>query len=115
MYATRPSLFQLFNKQTNYQINPPTDQPTKRKQGPAGIASFFARHRCNGYCRPEWTRPRDQTPYLPAECSTSTMSSEAKAAIPGNKQFAMAPPPPRRPPPRPVTYRPDLPPLSEEY
>lgn len=78
--------------------------------GPAGIFSFFARHRCNSYCRREWSMPRDQTPYLAAQSSTSMMDSAQKARMPGNRQFDMAPPPPR-----PLTYRPDLPPLSEQH
>lgn len=76
--------------------------------GPEGIASFFARHRCSSYCRPQWTRPRDQTPYLQAQSSTSMMACGARAPTNANRQFDMAPPPQR-----PLTYRPDLPPMSE--
>lgn len=31
--------------------------------GAKGISSFFYHHRCNRFCRPEWTEPRDKHPY----------------------------------------------------
>ena len=39
--------------------------------GPKGIRNFFAHHRCNRFCKPEWTKPRDAHAfYTPVEGST---------------------------------------------
>lgn len=32
--------------------------------GPKGISSFFSQHECNGYCRPNWTRPAQAYQYF---------------------------------------------------
>jgi hypothetical protein len=39
--------------------------------GPQGMSSFFARHRCNRYCRSNWTRPRDTNIYHKETSGTS--------------------------------------------
>lgn len=62
--------------------------------GHEGICSFFARHRCNSYCRDEWTRPRDRTAYFRADESTSMINRRSSG---GGRKFDMAPPPPRAP------------------
>ncbi len=38
--------------------------------GPHGISTFFSSHRCNKYCRSDWTKPRDVTCYFHASSGT---------------------------------------------
>ena len=39
--------------------------------GSNGISTFFAHHVCNEYCRAEWRRPRNQTPYYARTAGTT--------------------------------------------
>jgi hypothetical protein len=42
--------------------------------GTPGILNFFAHHRCNGYCRSHWTRPRNPEVYFDAIAGTTMQS-----------------------------------------
>ena len=57
-------------------LTDPVVMSTSRRFGPtdlgaAGISSFFAHHTCNEYCRSEWRKPRNQTPYYTATAGTT--------------------------------------------
>jgi hypothetical protein len=49
-------------------ITDPVIMSTAREYGPAdlgpqGISTFFARHRCNKFCKTHWLKPSDKTAY----------------------------------------------------
>ncbi len=39
--------------------------------GAEGISTFFGTHRCNGFCRVEWSAPRDRGIYFKPTSGTS--------------------------------------------
>jgi hypothetical protein len=39
--------------------------------GEKGICTFFARHRCNHFCRPHWNTPEVMTDYYKLKKGTS--------------------------------------------
>jgi hypothetical protein len=39
--------------------------------GPEGISTFFARHKCNSYCRAQWIKPEDKKIYYNVNKGTS--------------------------------------------
>lgn len=39
--------------------------------GPQGISSFFSNHRCNQYCKHNWSKPTDRTRYHAVQMGTS--------------------------------------------
>ncbi|KAI1142082.1 kinase-like protein [Hypoxylon sp. FL0543] len=41
--------------------------------GPQGISSFFSQHRCNNYCRSNWTKPANPTRIFPPVAGTTMM------------------------------------------
>ncbi len=41
--------------------------------GPQGISSFFSQHRCNDYCRSNWTQPMNPTPFFRPVAGTTMM------------------------------------------
>lgn len=45
--------------------------------GPEGMSTFFARHVCNSFCRPEWQKPRDKAAYFNAYAGTSMLMHPA--------------------------------------
>lgn len=47
--------------------------------GPRGMSTFFHHHRCNKFCRSEWTKPRDKRDYFQATMGTSMESSREYA------------------------------------
>jgi len=56
--------------------------------GSDGITSFFARHRCNSYCRSSWSKPRSPSATLPLRKGTtmqhvSTRHSRMLMTFPG--------------------------------
>ena len=58
--------------------------------GSKGISTFFAHHVCNEYCRGEWRRPRNQTPYY-AKTDGTTMEHNvpSRQSRPQMSAFAM--------------------------
>eukprot|EP00966_Prymnesium_polylepis_P022559 518856-Prymnesium_polylepis.1 len=46
--------------------------------GPKGIRNFFARHRCNQFCKSSWTKPRDAKVFY-AAVESSTMEERRTA------------------------------------
>jgi hypothetical protein len=62
--------------------------------GSAGISNFFSQHRCNEFCRSEWTRPADQTQYLPVQRGSSMMSSLEHVQTQRSRPALSMPPPP---------------------
>lgn len=57
-------------------LTDPVVMSTTRAYGPTdlgsnGISTFFAHHKCNEYCRAEWKRPRNQTPYYSRTAGTT--------------------------------------------
>jgi len=57
-------------------LTDPVVMSANKKYGPAdlgreGIITFFARHRCNRFCRSEWTKPRNPVAYFDEEEGTS--------------------------------------------
>lgn len=45
--------------------------------GPTGISTFFSQHRCNEFCRADWTKPADQRRYHNVTQGTSMVGSAA--------------------------------------
>jgi hypothetical protein len=50
-------------------LTDPVIQSLDKRYGPGdlghrGISTFFARHRCNKYCRREWIRPNQPVAYF---------------------------------------------------
>ncbi len=41
--------------------------------GPLGISSFFSNHKCNEFCRSDWSKPADQRRYFRPQAGTSMM------------------------------------------
>ncbi|KAI1412242.1 kinase-like protein [Hypoxylon sp. FL1857] len=41
--------------------------------GPQGINTFFSQHRCNSYCRPNWTKPANPAPVFRPVPGTTMM------------------------------------------
>jgi hypothetical protein len=41
--------------------------------GPQGISSFFSNHKCNEFCRADWSKPHDQRRYFHPQAGTSMM------------------------------------------
>jgi hypothetical protein len=57
-------------------LTDPVVMSTNRTFGPTdlgsqGISTFFAHHKCNAFCRSEWKRPRNQTPYYSRTAGTT--------------------------------------------
>jgi hypothetical protein len=50
--------------------------------GPTGISSFFSNHRCNEYCRSQWSMPADQSRYHQIQMGTSMMTGSAMHSVP---------------------------------
>jgi hypothetical protein len=50
--------------------------------GPTGISSFFSNHRCNEYCRSQWSMPADQSRYHQIQKGTSMMTGSAMHSVP---------------------------------
>ena len=50
--------------------------------GPEGISNFFHHHRCNEYCREEWTQPRDAARYYKAVKRTTMEHVPARYSRP---------------------------------
>ena len=43
--------------------------------GPNGIRSFFSKHQCNRFCKPQWTQPRlTSQPLYPMRQGTTMVS-----------------------------------------
>jgi hypothetical protein len=47
--------------------------------GPQGISSFFSNHRCNQYCRSNWSIPADRQRYHAIQMGTSMAGSTMRA------------------------------------
>eukprot|EP00747_Dinoflagellata_sp_TGD_P185034 gnl/TRDRNA2_/TRDRNA2_41266_c0_seq1.p1 gnl/TRDRNA2_/TRDRNA2_41266_c0~~gnl/TRDRNA2_/TRDRNA2_41266_c0_seq1.p1 ORF type:complete len:323 (+),score=40.58 gnl/TRDRNA2_/TRDRNA2_41266_c0_seq1:119-1087(+) len=43
--------------------------------GPWGISTFFGRHRCNDFCCPSWSKPRDQSIYIESNEGSSLLGN----------------------------------------
>ena len=57
-------------------ITDPVVMSVDREYGPTdlgaeGIATFFARHQCNEYCRANWMTPRDKNVYFKEQKGSS--------------------------------------------
>lgn len=54
----------------------PTDMGAK------GIATFFHRHKCNRFCRPEWRRPGHTAAEFPLRYGTSMVRADGAWLVP---------------------------------
>jgi hypothetical protein len=50
--------------------------------GPMGISSFFSNHRCNEFCKRDWTKPADTTQYFTPQQGTSVIRTGANRHVP---------------------------------
>jgi len=50
--------------------------------GAMGISSFFSNHRCNEFCKSDWTKPVDTTRYFTPQQGTSMIATGANRHVP---------------------------------
>ncbi|KAI0128230.1 kinase-like protein [Hypoxylon sp. NC0597] len=58
--------------------------------GPDGIRSFFSQHRCNNYCRSNWTKPMNAAPIFRPVAGTTMMrhSVPTRPSRPGGTYYS---------------------------
>lgn len=58
--------------------------------GPQGVSSFFSRHKCNRYCRSQWSMPANRKSYHAVQMGTSMAGSTMPAVRKRHSRPAMS-------------------------
>ena len=74
-YRSKPS------RKRRFELTDPAISSRQRRFGPTdlgekGIDSFFANHRCNGFCKAHWIRPRNPSQWFAYSSSTTMLPTQ---------------------------------------